>query len=408
MAADPGPADPSVTSASSPRRLALILRGMPPVFRDGADGATLRGYYYGRLWDGWTVGQRAVATTLAGPPAPGPSDGLGRRAWRLGFRRRNLQEIEARRAPDAALEHFLDQDERKGLHAIINHAALPLNGNPLKNKALFEARCHAAGLPIPATVAEAGQAARFSALISKPGMGSKGKGVVRLVRQADGDWRSSDGSVHVAKDALDDWIGGQRRQGRLIQQCMIADPSLARISPGALPTLRVVTFRDEQDGIEITDMALRLSLAADRAADNFNMDNLVAAVDAANGRVGPALRRTATGFLEYATHPATGAPIEGARLEQCEAARALALAAHRHFADHAVIGWDIGLTQDGPALIEGNWNPGYNVLQLVHGKGLGQLRMGALYRHHLERAPQDAWSRAAPVQIAQLPFRTRA
>jgi hypothetical protein len=54
-------------------------------------------------------------------------------------------------------------------------------------------------------------------------------------------------------------------------------------------------------------------------------------------------------------------------------------------------------------LIEGNWNPGYNVLQLVHGRGLGELRIGALYRHHLERAPAERWTAAGPLQIAQRP-----
>lgn len=80
----------------------------------------------------------------------------------------------------------------------------------------------------------------------------------------------------------------------------------------------------------------------------------------------------------------------------------LARAAHRCFApDFAIIGWDIGLSDQGPVLIEGNWNPGYNVLQLVHGVGIGELRIGALYRHHLARAPAAAWAAAGPVQVAQ-------
>ena len=78
--------------------------------------------------------------------------------------------------------------------------------------------------------------------------------------------------------------------------------------------------------------------------------------------------------------------------------------AHRHFADHALIGWDIGLSADGPVLIEGNWNPGYNVLQLVSGRGIGGMRLGELYRYHLEQAPEAAWRAATPVQVAQLPF----
>jgi hypothetical protein len=162
---------------------------------------------------------------------------------------------------------------------------------------------------------------------------------------------------------------------------------------------------DERGLPEITDMALRLSLANDRAADNFSIDNLVAPVDLRSGLLGSALRRKDGGFIESAQHSFTGAPIEGETLTQIEEVRALALAAHGHFApSYKIIGCDIGLSDRGPILIEGNWNPGYNVLQLVHGVGLGELRIGALYRFHLERASDEAWSDASPMQFAQQPF----
>nr|WP_246344359.1 sugar-transfer associated ATP-grasp domain-containing protein [Sphingobium fontiphilum] len=386
------------------RRLALILRPMPPIFRTAAardDG--LRASYYGRLWDGWGMGARAIADLLHRRDHATGRDALARQARTLGFRSGNLREIHQRRRDDAPLADFLDQDERKGIHAIVNHAALPLHSNPLKNKALFEARCRAGGLALPAVIADARDAAAHDALIVKPGMGSKGKGVVRLVRQAGGDWRASDGSLNVAAGDLDPWIARRRHDGWVVQQCIVVHSDLADLSPGALPTLRIVTVRNEHGAFEVVDTALRLSLASDRAADNFNMDNLVAPVGS-DAVLGPALRRIGGGFAELERHPQTGAPIAGARLDLFDAARNLAVRAHGHFADHALIGWDIGLSADGPVLIEGNWNPGYNVLQLVSGRGIGGMRLGALYRHHLDVAPEAAWRRATPVQVAQLPF----
>lgn len=386
------------------RRIALILRPMPPIFRTAAgrdDG--LRAAYYGRLWDGWGIGARAIADLLHRRDHATGSDALARQARALGFRPGNLREIHQRRRTDAPLADFLDQDERKGIHAIVNHAALPLHSNPLKNKTLFEAWCRAGGLALPAVIAGARDTAAHDALIVKPGMGSKGKGVVRLMRRDNGDWRASDGSLHIAAADLDPWIAHCRQAGWIVQQCMAVHPDLAELSPGALPTLRIVTVRNEHDAFEVVDVALRLSLASDRAADNFNMDNLVAPVGL-DAVLGPALRRTGGGFAELERHPQTGAPIAGARIALCQAAQELAVRAHGHFADHALIGWDIGLSVDGPVLIEGNWNPGYNVLQLVSGRGIGGMRLGALYRHHLDRAPEKAWRRAAPVQVAQLPF----
>lgn len=377
---------------------------MPPIFRTTAgrdDG--LRAAYYGRLWDRWGMGARAVADLLHRRDHAAGGDALAREARSLGIRLGNLREIQQRRKGDAPLADFLDQDERKGIHAIVNHAALPLHSNPLKNKALFEARCRAGGLALPAVIADAGDAAAYDALIVKPGMGSKGKGVVRLARQDGGDWRASDGGLHIAAADLDPWIARRRHNGWIVQQCMAVHPDLAELSPGALPTLRIVTVRNEHGVFEVVDMALRLSLASDRAADNFNMDNLVAPVGQ-DAVLGPALRRTGGGFTELERHPQTGAAIAGARIDLFHAARELAVRAHGHFADHALIGWDIGLSADGPVLIEGNWNPGYNVLQLVSGRGIGGMRLGALYRHHLDRAPDEVWRRATPVQVAQLPF----
>jgi hypothetical protein len=372
---------------------------MPPMFAGKAPCFDeLRGFYYGRLWQEWSMAQRSAALALNGAP-------IAPRAWRMGFHARNLAEIDARRRPGARLEAFLDQDERKGIHAIVNHAGLPLDSNPLKNKALFEQACRSAELPLPATIETPADAEAFPALISKPLFGSKGKGVVRLIRQPDGALQSSDGATKILRADIPPWLASEQANGRIVQECLSVDPALAAISPGALPTVRVVTMLDERGNPEVTDCALRLSLDGARAADNFNIDNLVVPVDPATGTMGPALRRTAGGFSESVTHPATGARIAGETLHSLKAVRALALAAHLPFAPRfSIIGWDIGLTDRGPVLIEGNWNPGYNVLQLVHGVGLGELRLGALYRHHLENADPAAWRAARPIQVAQSPM----
>jgi hypothetical protein len=389
-------------NARDPARLSVILRAMPPAFAGGlADTGELRAYYYDRLWREWTPRQRLAALALNG--APNGATGIAMRAWRLGFRRRNLAEIEARQRREARFGAFLDQDERKGLHAIINAAGLPLQTNILKNKALFESHCRQAGLPLPPSVETAEDARSHDALISKPRFGSKGKGVQKLVRQTDGGFRSSEGRLRVEAGDVAAWLARERAAGRIVQRCMAAHETVRAISPGALPTLRIVTVKDEHGAPEATDIALRLSLSAERAADNFNIDNLVAPVDRDTGAMGCALRRVGNRFTETPAHPATGARIEGERLLLLDQAAELALKAHRCFADYVVIGWDIGLGEEGPVLIEGNWNPGYNVLQLVHGRGLGELRIGALYRHHLERAPAERWAAAGPLQIAQRP-----
>jgi hypothetical protein len=53
-------------------------------------------------------------------------------------------------------------------------------------------------------------------------------------------------------------------------------------------------------------------------------------------------------------HPDTGVPLIGIQLDGGEAVRELALEASRKFGLMGTIGWDIGLTEKGPVLIEGN------------------------------------------------------
>lgn len=365
-----------------------------------------RSYYYDRLWRIWSPAQRSAARALSGAfvPAAFLSESAAQ-ARKLGFATANLAEILTRRAPDARLETFFDQNERKGIHAIINAGGLPLDANPLKNKHRFDVACRAAGLPLPATVGSEEDALRHDALISKPQFGSKGKGVRRFMREGSGAWQSSDGAIRIERGQFGSWFAREQSRGRIVQQCLAPHPSVAAMSPGALPTLRVMTCLDENGAPEVTDIVLRLSLAQDRAADNFNADNLVASVDSATGLIGPALRRTEDGFVEYKTHPTTGAPIAGVRLEMIAQGCALAIAGHRAFErDFVLIGWDIGLSSDGVVMIEGNWNPGVNVLQLIHGRAIGETRLGALYRLHLERVSAARWFAAKPIQIAQLPF----
>lgn len=386
----------------------MILRPLPDIFAGGAGNTEdPRSYYYDRLWHQWSRAQRSTARMLNRALASADLlRGADARARKLGFAPAHLSEIVARRAPDSRLEAFFDQDERKGIHAIINAGGLPLDANPLKNKRRFEIACRKAGLLLPATIESEGDAHHHVALISKPQFGSKGKGVQRLVRGSGDEWRSSDGKIRLQRGELGQWLAREQRRGRIVQQCLAPHWSLASISPGALPTLRIVTCLDENGEPEVTETMLRLSLEEDRAADNFNADNLVAPVDRATGLVGPALRRACGNFVELATHPRTGEAIAGVRLALLDQASALSVSGHKVFQrDFAVIGWDIGLSADGVVMIEGNWNPGVNIIQLIHGRPIGETRLGALYRFHLQHARTEFWAAALPIQIAQLPFR---
>ncbi|WP_420146156.1 sugar-transfer associated ATP-grasp domain-containing protein [Sphingobium sp.] len=354
------------------------MRALP--VRGDRGNPLLRAYHDG-LTRHWTPMQRVAGHLISA---------IGRGGWTAG---------ERLYLSDTVRDRGLSMRDRKGLHRLLNPAAFPLADNPLKNKQLF-ARM-AAGLPLPdACDPDRDDLDRWldaqSDIIAKPSYCSKGQGVERFTREG-AQWRGCDGMLDAAR--LADHLRHVWARGGVIQTRLPTHDALIALSPGALPTLRIVTCLNEAGDPEICDMALRLSVGGPRPVDNFNAGNLVLAVQP-NGRCGPAWRSGGRRPpSRHSRHPATGAVIEGLLLPDHQAACALAARAHDHFRDgFTLIGWDIGMTAQGPVLIEGNWNPGTDIVQLVNGRGLADSRLGILYRHALDRLSEQAWRDARAVQ----------
>lgn len=356
----------------------FTLRALP-VRRDG--GNSLISAYHHGLARHWSATQRLVAHGLSG---------IGLGGW---------SPAERLYLDEAVRTQGLSMKDRKGVHRLLNPGAFPLSSNALKNKQLF-ARM-ATGLPLPNAcdpdIMDIEQwLAQQDDIIAKPSYRSKGQGVTRFVRHGD-YWRAGDSTRNTVELAVS--LRALWRRGGVIQQRLPTHKALADLSPGALPTLRIVTCLNEDNVPEICDTALRLSAGGPRPVDNFNAGNLVLAVDG-EGRCSAAWRSGGKRApSRHSRHPVTGMAIEGATIPDHDAARALALQAHDRFRQgFTVIGWDIGLTTQGPVLIEGNWNPGTDILQLVNGRGVADSRLGVLYRHALDRLTDADWCAARAVQ----------
>ena len=249
----------------------------------------------------------------------------------------------------------------------------------LIEKDLFQSRCDAAGLPVPGLLAtiDAGRALIHAneplprSAIVKPVRESGGKGILAI-----------DG-FDIA--SLREFATRLSRGRYVVQERLQPHPALAGLALHALPTLRVTTMLDERDQPEVVHAALRFAAAPEAFVDNGHAGGLVGPVDMAAG----VLRAGISGWRpgRYAVHPATGAPIEGVALPDWQEALALAREAHaKMFAPHVIIGWDIGLSDHGPALVEANQRPAARLTQRSAGIGIGATRYGELIEHHLRRA----------------------
>jgi hypothetical protein len=63
----------------------------------------------------------------------------------------------------------------------------------------------------------------------------------------------------------------------------------------------------------------------------------------------------------------------------------LCVRAHAAFSEWAVIGWDVGILDGGPKLIEGNKGPDVDIMQRTLRGPIGNGRFGELLAYNLEQ-----------------------
>jgi glutathione synthase/RimK-type ligase-like ATP-grasp enzyme len=278
-----------------------------------------------------------------------------------------------------ALDGYIRRFEDAALNKVIN----PLGWTrdcALADKALFYERCEVAELPHPATIA-VGNASGWMVhrqpipghdLLIKPARGEGGRGVAFL---------------DPPGEDIEAWLAttfGGRSGNWIIQERITTHALLRNLALGALSTARITTILNEHGVPEPVSAVLRLASDPKAQVDNMKAGGLLAPVDLVTGVLGIACKGYGGG--DYAQHPATGAGIEGRMVPWWQEAKQLAVEAHRSaFSDYALVGWDIGICDQGAILIEGNAKPGVLMPQRASRRGLGGQRYGELLGYHLAR-----------------------
>lgn len=362
----------------------LTLRRLPAAAWRHPD--PLLRFYFEQLGDHWPAHRWFVGRSLAVAAGEG--------AW-LGIPAAERRLISGRL--DA--RHYVSMPVRRGIHRLLNPAALPMRANLLKDKAAFARFAENQGLATPLTVTRECPAELLERddIVLKPSFSSSGNGVVRA-RRAGRAWQLSSGE-RLTRPELALRVRRMTRRGGIVQEAVRTHPALARISPGALPTARVVTIHAGGERPAAGIVLVRLG-RGESATDNSDGGGL-AVLPGSDGRLDSAWANVRGALTQVETHPATGEGI--ARTlppELLEGAVKLAVEAHaclpRGF---AVVGWDVGLGTNGPILIEGNWNPGTGLPQWVAGAGLSQMWLGTLYRRALERVEPERWASAGALEL---------
>lgn len=145
----------------------------------------------------------------------------------------------------------------------------------------------------------------------------------------------------------------------VLQERLKSHPSLVTLcNSNYLQTIRVITFVDKQASCHILHAFLK-PITGKNIMDNHDhgkTGNLLAEILLENGTIKRAATMTndGSGMKVVKIHPDTNISFEGFQVpdwnEVCELAKNAAL----KFLPIRTIGWDIGVTAEGPFLVEGN------------------------------------------------------
>lgn len=209
------------------------------------------------------------------------------------------------------------------------------------------------------------------------GMG-KGRGVHRIdCITGDGDTAYFvDASPATEEDVLDLFAV---EDGWFLSPSIKQHPDLDAIFPNATNTARIITMRNPDTGeVEVFFAVLRLGTSSTVPVDNGSRGGLVAKVDLETGELSAARSLWSTEVC--ATHPDTGAQIQGATVPDWQKARDEVVRLALLFPYLQFVAWDVLVTSNGPCIIEANTSSGVNILQLW-GPQRNE-KLGAFYRAH--------------------------
>jgi hypothetical protein len=179
---------------------------------------------------------------------------------------------------------------------------------------------------------------------------------------------------------IDDFIRKLGEKEFLIQEKVHQHPLMNELNPFCLNTLRLVTV---QNGKEIVNLKGYLRVGINNNfVDNGLSGNIFVGFDQESGILMEHAHTDGPDIISQILerHPQTQKSFHGFRIpyftEACNMVREL----HRLFRQFFIVGWDIGITEEGPVVIEGNNITELYNIQILYG-GIRSPLMGHLIKY---------------------------
>jgi hypothetical protein len=192
---------------------------------------------------------------------------------------------------------------------------------------------------------------------------------------------------------LDEMLSEVRRRSQrserdrlMVMPLLHNHPALADLAEVTLIAFRLITCLDEELRPVLTNAYLRSMTKLEPSWDLGWLEEYAAPIDLETGVLGRLTGDKPPCLSDwFDRHPVTGAPVTGRIVPCWPELAALAVRAHRLVPERVMIGWDMAITPDGPALLEGNSFPDPVFTERVFRQPIGHMRLGRLLDFHLDR-----------------------
>ncbi|MBQ7485002.1 MAG: hypothetical protein IJT78_00045 [Oscillospiraceae bacterium] len=186
------------------------------------------------------------------------------------------------------------------------------------------------------------------AIFAKINHGDCGRGVEKLCRKD-----------FAGVDAMYDYI--KAHDLVVLEHVLPQHEEMARLHPQSVNCMRIVTDRVD-DQVHIAYISVKMG-RGEGVCDNSGQGGVLCRVDPDSGRI--VSDASDDYFNVYDRHPDTGIVFKGYQLPMVPEAIAMVKEAALVVPSVRHVGWDVAITPEGPALIEGNDFPGTDLCQLV-------------------------------------------
>lgn len=278
--------------------------------------------------------------------------------------------------------------------ALMEHINTGKNDDHIQDKHAFNRAMGARGFPVIEDVGLVKQGSIVDVngnplelpacdLIAKPDFGLEGRGLTRFQWMGSDQYNDPDGKTFTRKELEEHLLKLAQEEVYLLQRRMTNHPAIQDLATGQFCTCRIITGMTPEGVVEVIMACFKMPLSHS-VADNFGAGGIASGVDLDTGELGSAVYKYRF-FHEFDEHPDTGATITGRKLPCWQATLDLVRSAHRQVdGGFAFLGWDVGITESGPVIVETQVTFGFILCQRPGRVAIGASRFPEIYSRWID------------------------